>query len=108
MTFRGVGVLLLEVSDKMEIMDFLQPRIKQSCKNIIITLEKCVIGIDYVHHYLPLVRKILGACFGLGPFTLDTAIDTTIRGSFRNLTFIEEGGRCLGETSQRRFSGQNR
>ena len=28
-TFRGVGVLLLDVSVKMEIIDFLQPIIKQ-------------------------------------------------------------------------------
>ena len=33
-TFKGVGVLLLDVSDKMEIIDFLQPRIKQNCKKI--------------------------------------------------------------------------
>ena len=33
-TFRGVGVLLLDVSDKMEIIDFLQPRINQNCKKI--------------------------------------------------------------------------
>ena len=30
---------------------------------------------------------------------MDTAIDTTIRGSFCNLTFLEEGGRGPGETS---------
>ena len=34
-----------------------------------------------------LERMILGACFGPGPFALDTAIDTTTRGSFWNLTF---------------------
>ena len=34
MKFRGAGVLLLDVSDKMEIIDFLQPRIKQNCKKI--------------------------------------------------------------------------
>ena len=28
-TFRGVGVLFLDVSAKTEIIDFLQPRIKQ-------------------------------------------------------------------------------
>ena len=49
-TFRRVGVLLFDVSVKMEIIDFLQPRIKQKLlENIIITPEKCVIGIDYVH-----------------------------------------------------------
>ena len=53
------------------------------------------------------VRMILEACFGLGPFTLDTAIETTIRGSFWNLRFLEEGGRGPGETSQGRFFGQN-
>ena len=93
----------------MEIIDLLQPRIKQKLReNIIITPEKCVIGIDYVHHLSPLAGMILGARFGLGPFALDTAIETTIRGSFWNLTFLEEGGRGLGETSQGRFSGQNR
>ena len=30
----GAGVLLLDVSDKMEIIDFLQPIIKQNCKKI--------------------------------------------------------------------------
>ena len=29
-TFRGVGALLLDISDKMEIIDFLQPRIKHN------------------------------------------------------------------------------
>ena len=45
----GVGVLLLGVSVKLKIIDFLQPRIKQKLQQyIIITPEKCVIGIDYV------------------------------------------------------------
>ena len=56
----------------------------------------------------PFSRMILGACFGLAPFAVDTAIETTIRGSFWNLTFLEEGSRDLGETSQGRFFGQNR
>ena len=30
----GAGVLLLDVSDKMEIIDFLQAIIKQNCKKI--------------------------------------------------------------------------
>ena len=49
-TFRGaVRVLLLDVSVKMEIIHFLQPRTEQKLReNIIITPEKCVIGIDYV------------------------------------------------------------
>ena len=48
-TFGGVGHLLLDVSVKLEIIDFLQPRIKQKLlEYIIITLEKCVMGIDYV------------------------------------------------------------
>ena len=33
-TFKGIGVLLLDISDKMEIIDFLQPRIEQNCKKI--------------------------------------------------------------------------
>ena len=46
-TFRGVGVLFLDVSVKIEIIDFLQPRIKQKLQeNIIIIPEKCV-DIDY-------------------------------------------------------------
>ena len=41
-TFRVVGVLLLDVSVKMEIIDFLQPRIRQKLReNIIITPERC-------------------------------------------------------------------
>ena len=56
---------------------------------------------------------ILGACFGLGPFALGTVIETTISGSFWNLTFLEERGgggvgRGLGETFKGRFSKQNR
>ena len=81
----GVGVLLLDVSVKMEIIDFLQPRIKQKLReNIIITPEKCVKCIDYVQLQSPFARMILGlgGCFGPGPFALDTVIETTIRGSF--------------------------
>ena len=33
-TFRGVGVLLLDVSVKMKFIDFLQSRIKQTCAKI--------------------------------------------------------------------------
>ena len=45
----GVGGLLLDVSVKLEIMDFLQPRMKQQLReNIIITPEKCAVCIDYV------------------------------------------------------------
>ena len=45
----GVGVLLLDVSVELEIIDFLQPRIKQKLQEyIIVTPEKCVIGIDNV------------------------------------------------------------
>ena len=41
--------LLLDVSVKMEIIDFFQPRIKQKLReNIIITPKKCVTSIDYV------------------------------------------------------------
>ena len=47
--FRGVGVCCLTVKIKIEIIDFLQPRIKQILRENIITPEKCVIGIDYVH-----------------------------------------------------------
>ena len=50
---------------------------------------------------------MLRTCFGPGLFALDMAIDTTIRGSFWNLMFLQEGGKSLGETSQGRFSRQN-
>ena len=41
-TFRGVGVLLLDVSLKMEIIDFLQPRTKQKLRENIILHPKNV------------------------------------------------------------------
>ena len=93
-TFRGVGVLLLDIFVKIEITDFLLPRIKQKLlQNIIITPQKFLIGIDYVQPLSRCMRVKLGACFGLGPFTLDTMIKTMIRGSFLRLTFsLKEGG----------------
>ena len=36
---------------------------------------------------------IFGACFRLGLFALDTAIETMIEGSFWNLTFLSEDSR---------------
>ena len=81
--------MLLDVSVKMEIIDFLQPRIKQELpENIIITPKKCVKGIMFI---LDFARMILGACFGLGPsrIGLNKVIETKIRGSFWNLTFLE-------------------
>ena len=88
----GGGGLLLDVSVKMEIIDFLQPRIKQKLReNSIITPEKCVIGVDYVHLWSPFARAILVGCFAASPFALDKAIETTIKGLFWNLTFLEEG-----------------
>ena len=36
-------------------------------------------------------RMILVACFGPGPFALDTAIEIMIRESFWNFVFLEEG-----------------
>ena len=90
----GGGVLLLDVSVKMEIIDFLQPRIKQKLlKNIIITPEKCVIDIHYVQLSLSFARVMLRAYFGLGPFALDMTIKTTIRGSFLEVDVSEGGGR---------------
>ena len=51
-TFREVGVLLLDVSVKMEIIDFLLPRIKQKLfQNIITTPQKFLIGIDMLNLY---------------------------------------------------------
>ena len=65
--------MLLDFPVKMEIIDFPQPRIKQKLReNIIITPDKCVIGIDYVHPCSRFARMIL-ECFGPGPFALDTA-----------------------------------
>ena len=77
---------MLDVSVKMDIIDFLQSRIKQKLQeNAIITPKKGVIliGIDLVQSSLPFMKMILGACFGLGqsPFALDIAIKTMIRGS---------------------------
>ena len=48
---RGIRVLLLDVSVKMEIIDFLHPRTEQKLRENIISYapEKCAIGIDYVH-----------------------------------------------------------
>ena len=65
----GVGVLLLDLSVKMEIIDFLQPKIKEKlCENIILTPEKCVIVIFmlnlhrrsrecYLEKVLPWIRR---------------------------------------------------
>ena len=75
--------MLLDVSVKMEIIDFLLPQIKQKLlKDIMITLHKFLIGIDYVQLLLQFMTVKLGACFGPSPFTLDTMIKTMIRGSF--------------------------
>ena len=92
---RWIGVLLLDVSVKMEIIDFLLPQTKQKLfKNIIITPQKCVKGIDYVQPLLQFMRVKLGACFD---FTLDTAIKTAIRGSVLRFTFFKGGGRGQGD-----------
>ena len=105
-----LGVLLLDISVKMEIIDyFLLPRIKQKLlKNIIITLQKFLIGIDYVQPLSQFMRVKLGACFGLGLFTLDTMIKTMIRGSFLEVDIqSQRAGWSQEETSQACFSGQN-
>ena len=73
MTFGGGGGLLLDVSVKIEMIDFLQPRITRN------TCNRCCI--HFVHPSLPFARMMLGACFGLGIYALDMAIKTTIRGS---------------------------
>ena len=72
--------MLPDVWIKMEIIDFLQPRIKQKLTENTITPEKCVIAIDYVQSSLQCVRMIFGACFGLGldPFAQDMVIKTRI------------------------------
>ena len=89
---RGGGVLLLDVSIKMEIIVFLQPRVKKKLReNIIITPEKCLIGVDYVHSLIAICENDSWSMFGPGPFAPNTAIETTIRGSFWNLTFLKEG-----------------
>ena len=38
------------------------------------------------------LNRCLQECLDLGPFALDTAIETTIRGSFWSLTFLEDEG----------------
>ena len=44
-----LGVLLLDFPVKMEIIDFPQPRIEQKLReNIIITPDKCLIGIMFI------------------------------------------------------------
>ena len=97
---RRVGVLLLDVSVKTEIIDFLLPRIKQKlCENII-TLEKCAIGINYVQPSSWVMRMMRQACYGLGPFALDTVIKTMIKESFLEADISQGGCRGLGETSQ--------
>ena len=79
----GIGVLLLDILDEVEIIDFLQPRIEQKLlKNIMITPQVFLIEIDYVQPLSQFMRVKLGACFGPGPFSLDTMIKTMIRGSF--------------------------
>ena len=60
----GLGVLLLDVSIKMEIIDFPLPKIKQKLPENIITPKKCVIRIGYVQPSSQFARMILGACFG--------------------------------------------
>ena len=47
---------------------------------------------------------ILGACFGLGSFALDTAFERIIL----KFDVSRGGGRGLGEMSQGPFCGQNR
>ena len=51
---------------------------------------------------------MLEASFGSGLFALDTEMEITIRRSFFEVQVSQEGGRGLEETSQGRFSRQNR
>ena len=88
----GIGLLLLDVFVKMEIIDFLLPQIKQKqFKNIIIAPQKFIIGIDYVQLLSQFMRVKLGACFGLDSFTLDTTMKTMIRGSFFEVDIQSQG-----------------
>ena len=63
-TFRKVEVLLLDVSVKMEIIDFLLPRMTKRLFKISITPQKCVIGSDYVQPSSKFLRvRKLGTLF---------------------------------------------
>ena len=98
----GVGVLLLDVSVKMEILDFLLPRSKQKLlENIIIIPQKFVIEIDYLQPLLQFMRVKLGSCFSLGPFTLDTMTQSQGGGleSERNITGMFLWTKLINESS---------
>ena len=106
----GVEVLLLDVSVKMEIIGFLQQRIKQKLReSIIITLQRCTIRIDYVQ---PSHHRSREGC--LEHVSAQAHLPWTRQSGPRSddhlwrLTFLKEGGWGLAETSQGRFSEQNR
>ena len=66
--------------------------------------RKCVTGIDYVQHSSTFARVMLGGCLGLRPFALDTAIETTIRGSFMEVEASQGEGEG-GQGSRRNVPG---
>ena len=59
-----------------------------------------MVGIDFVQPSSPFMRMMLRECFGLGPFALDVAIETMIKGSCLEVEICRGGGRGLGEMSQ--------
>ena len=100
--------MLLDVSVKMKIIDFLQPSIKQKLQeNIIITPKKVAIGIDCVLLSSPFVRMILGL-FWPGAICPEYSNRDHNQRITWKLDVSQGGGRGLGETSQGRFSSQNR
>ena len=65
----GGGGCCLTFLLRWELLIFPSQKLRE---NIIITPDKFVIDFDYVHPCSPFAKRILGACFGPGPFALDT------------------------------------
>ena len=104
-----MGVLLPDVSVKMEFIDFLQPRIKQNCeKNITTTSEKYVIGIDYAQPSSPFTRMPAWSMSWFWPICPEHGDRDYDQGIILVLDVSYGEGRDPEETSQGRFSGQNR
>ena len=99
---------MLDVSVKLEIIDFLQPRIKQKLlENIIITPEKCVIVIMF-NLDPPAHENDSWSMFWPWPIFPGHGDQDHDQRIILELDFSRGGGRGLRETSQGRFSGQNR
>ena len=109
-TFGGGGrVLLLDVSVKMEIIDFLQPRIKQELReNIIVTPKKCVTGYLLYSSLIVICENDSWSMFWPRPICPGQGNRDHDQGIILELDVSRGGDRGLGETSLRHFSGQNR